>query len=134
MDHPLLNAFWMMLWFFLWIMWLFLLFKVVADIFRSHEMSGWGKAAWLVFVILLPYLGVLVYLIARGKSMSEHDIKDAERRDKAAQEYIRQAVGSGGTGGGGDSNVEQLTKLAEMKNRGDLSQEEFDRAKARLLV
>lgn len=93
MDHPLLNAFWMMLWFFLWIMWLFLLFKVVADIFRSHEMSGWGKAGWLIFVILLPYLGVLVYLIVRGRSMSEHDIKDAERREKAVQDYIRTAAG-----------------------------------------
>lgn len=131
MDHPLLNAFWMMLWFFLWIMWLFLLFKVVADIFRSHEMSGWGKAGWLIFVILLPYLGVLVYLIVRGRSMSEHDIKDAERREKAVQDYIRTAAGPPSAG---SSSVDELHKLAELKNRGDLSQEEFDRAKARLLA
>jgi hypothetical protein len=132
MDHPLLNAFWMMLWFFLWIMWLFLLFKIVMDIFRSHDMGGWGKAGWLIFVILLPFLGVLVYLIARGGSMGDRDVQEATRREQAVQEYIKQAAGSGG--GGGSDAVEQLTKLADLKARGELSQEEFDRAKAKLLA
>ncbi|MFE0459947.1 SHOCT domain-containing protein [Kitasatospora sp. NPDC058965] len=131
MDHPLLNAFWMMLWFFLWIMWLFLLFKIVMDIFRSHDMGGWGKAGWLIFVILLPFLGVLVYLIARGGAMGERDMQEATRREKAMQEYIRETAGSGG---GGGSNVDQLTKLADLKARGELTQEEFDRAKEKLLA
>jgi hypothetical protein len=132
MDHPLLNAFWMMLWFFLWIMWLFLLFKIVMDIFRSHDMGGWGKAGWLIFVILLPFLGVLVYLIARGGSMGERDLKEAQRRDQAMQDYIREAAGSGGAGTG--DSVDQLAKLADLKERGQLSQEEFDKAKAKLLA
>ncbi|PYC82662.1 hypothetical protein C7C46_09895 [Streptomyces tateyamensis] len=131
MDHPLLNAFWMMLWFFLWIMWLFLLFKIVMDIFRSHDMGGWGKAGWLVFVIVLPFLGVLVYLIARGGSMGDRDAQEAARREKAAQDYIRQAAVGGG---GGNGAVDQLTKLAELKAKGELTQEEFDRAKAKLLA
>ena len=73
-DYPLLNVFWTMLWIFLWIAWLFLLFRVFADIFRNHEMSGWGKALWSIFVILVPFLGVLVYIIAHGSDMTKRDI------------------------------------------------------------
>jgi hypothetical protein len=131
-DYPLLNLFWTMMWFFLWILWLFLLFRVIADIFRSPDMGGWGKAGWLVLVILLPYLGVLVYLIARGGKMGEHDFASAQKRDQAFKEYVRDAAGTSGpapAGGGAD----QLAKLAELKRSGDLSQEEYDRAKARVL-
>ncbi|MFE6857026.1 SHOCT domain-containing protein, partial [Streptomyces sp. NPDC057674] len=77
-DYPLLNLFWTMLWFFLWIMWLFLLFKVIGDIFRDHSLNGWAKAGWLILCIVLPYLGVLIYVIARGKSMGERDVKRAK--------------------------------------------------------
>lgn len=130
-DYPLLNVFWTMLWFFLWIMWLFLLFKVITDIFRDHELNGWAKAGWLIFCILLPYLGVLVYVIARGKSMSQRDIKQARENEAAFQSYIRKTAGTGGDGKG--SNVDELARLAELKEKGAITNEEFEKAKAKVL-
>ncbi|MFI6446802.1 SHOCT domain-containing protein [Kitasatospora sp. NPDC050543] len=132
-DYPLLNLFWTMMWFFLWIMWLFLLFRIVVDIFRSHDLGGWGKAGWLIFVIILPFLGVLVYLVARGGKMGERDLQDARNREAAFQEYVRQAAATS-EGAAGGSQADQLAKLAELKRSGDLSQEEFEQAKARLLA
>ncbi|MER5202686.1 SHOCT domain-containing protein [Streptomyces sp. NPDC002825] len=129
-DYPLLNLFWTMLWFFLWIMWLFLLFKVITDIFRDHSLSGWGKAGWLIFCILLPYLGVLVYVIARGKSMGQRDIKQARESEAAFQEYIRKTAG---TQGGGTSATDELARLAELKEKGAITPEEFEKAKAKVL-
>ncbi|MGW7594547.1 SHOCT domain-containing protein, partial [Streptomyces rubiginosohelvolus] len=109
-DYPLLNLFWTMLWFFLWIMWLFLLFRVIMDIFRSHDLSGWAKAGWLILALVLPYVGVLVYVIARGKSMGKRDVQEAKERDAAFKAYIRDAAGTdGGSHKGG--HVEDLSKL-----------------------
>ncbi|MFD0370234.1 SHOCT domain-containing protein [Streptomyces sp. NPDC059071] len=134
-DYPLLNLFWTMLWFFLWIMWLFLLFKIITDIFRDHELSGWGKAGWLIFCIVLPYLGVLVYVIARGKGMSRRDVKQARDAEAAFQDYIRKTAGTpaaaGGTGQG--SGVDELARLADLRDRGAITDEEFERAKAKVL-
>ncbi|MEU9298904.1 SHOCT domain-containing protein [Streptomyces sp. NPDC048269] len=127
-DYPLLNLFWTMLLIFLWVMWFFLLFKVVSDIFRDHSLSGWGKAGWLVFVILLPYLGVLVYLIARGRSMGERDAKQAKEHEEAFRSYVQKTAAAGG------GSVEELSRLSALKDKGDITQEEFDRAKARILV
>ncbi|MET9888334.1 SHOCT domain-containing protein [Streptomyces sp. NPDC006430] len=130
-DYPLLSVFWTMLWFFLWIMWLFLLFKIVTDIFRDHEMSGWGKTGWLIFVILLPFLGVLVYVIARGKSMTQRDIKQAQANEAAMQDYIRRTAG---TAPSSRSSVDELSRLTELKNKGALTEDEFQRAKTKLLA
>ncbi|MEU7701513.1 MULTISPECIES: SHOCT domain-containing protein [unclassified Streptomyces] len=129
-DYPLLNVFWTMLWFFLWIMWLFLLFKVITDIFRDHSLNGWAKAGWLIFCILLPYLGVLVYVIARGRSMGERDVKQAKDSEAAFQDYIRKAAGKQG----GGSATEELARLAELKDKGAITPEEFDKAKAKVLA
>ncbi|MEV7521526.1 SHOCT domain-containing protein [Streptomyces sp. NPDC091371] len=129
-DYPLLNLFWTMLWLFLWIMWFFLLFKVISDIFRDHGMSGWGKAGWLILVLLLPYLGVFIYLIARGPSMAERDAKQMKQSEEAFQAYVRQAAGSGGGGGSAD----ELHKLSVLKDKGDITQAEFDQAKQKLLA
>ncbi|KOX22544.1 MULTISPECIES: SHOCT domain-containing protein [unclassified Streptomyces] len=129
-DYPLLNLFWTMLWFFLWIMWLFLLFKVVTDIFRDHDLNGWAKAGWLIFCILLPYLGVLVYVIARGKGMSRRDAKQAKDSEAAFQDYIRKAAGSGE---GGVSATDELARLAELKDKGAITAEEFEKAKTKVL-
>ncbi|MEV6732526.1 MULTISPECIES: SHOCT domain-containing protein [unclassified Streptomyces] len=131
-DYPALSIFWSMLWFFLWIMWLFLLFKIITDIFRDHEMSGWGKAGWLIFVIVLPFLGVLVYVIARGKGMTQRDVKQAKDNEAALQDYIRQTAGAPSAGGSG--GADELAKLAELKAKGALSEEEFQQAKAKLLA
>ncbi|MER6776116.1 MULTISPECIES: SHOCT domain-containing protein [unclassified Streptomyces] len=130
-DYPALSVFWSMLWFFLWIMWLFLLFKIITDIFRDHEMSGWGKAGWLIFVIILPFLGVLVYVIARGKGMTQRDVKQAKQSEAAFQDYIRQTAGSSSAGG---SHADELTKLVALKDKGALSEAEFQQAKAKLLT
>ncbi|MEU6314355.1 SHOCT domain-containing protein [Streptomyces sp. NPDC047014] len=130
-DYSLLDVFWTMLWFFVWILWLFLLFKVIGDIFRDHELSGWGKAGWLIFCIFLPYLGVLVYVIARGKGMGKRDIKQRQDNEAAFQDYIRKTAGTAPSGGSG---AHELARLAELKDKGALTEEEFQRAKAKLLA
>ncbi|MBT2379826.1 hypothetical protein AMK21_09105 [Streptomyces sp. CB00316] len=132
-DYPLLNVFLTMLYLFLWVMWFFLLFKVVTDLFRDHTLNGWAKAGWLIFVILLPYLGVLVYLIVRGRSMHERDAKAVKDSEAAFRQYVREAA-SGEGSAGSTSHVSDLTKLAELKDKGALSPEEYERAKAKLLA
>ncbi|MFJ7589819.1 SHOCT domain-containing protein [Streptomyces sp. NPDC097617] len=126
-DYPLLNIFWTMLYLFLWIMWFFLLFKIITDIFRDHSLGGWGKAGWLIFVLLLPFLGVFVYLIARGRSMGERDVKQVQENEAAFREYVQKTASSGGS-------ADELHKLSALKDKGDITQEEFDRAKAKLLA
>ncbi|GAA2830781.1 SHOCT domain-containing protein [Kitasatospora sp. CM 4170] len=142
-NYPLLNIFWTMLELFLWILWFFLLFKIITDIFRSHDLSGWAKAGWLILVILIPLVGVLVYVIARGRSMGERDVAQAQRNEDAFKAYIRDAAAEtpgqgGGTGdgggGGGRSHVEDLAKLADLKAKGAISEEEYQKAKDKLLV
>ncbi|MER5274150.1 SHOCT domain-containing protein [Streptomyces sp. NPDC002809] len=134
-DYPLLNLFWTMLWFFLWIMWLFLLFRVIMDIFRSDDLGGWAKAGWLILALVLPYLGVLIYVIARGKSMGTRDVKEAKERDAAFKAYVRDAAGtSDGGGAPKSSHVEDLSKLADLRDKGAITDEEYQRAKTKLLV
>ncbi|GAA5021199.1 SHOCT domain-containing protein [Kitasatospora paranensis] len=128
-DYPVLNLFWTMLMFFLWILWFFLLFKIILDIFRDDDLSGWGKAGWLIFVILLPFLGVFVYLIARGKSMGQRDMQQMQEQQSAMDSYIRKTAGSAG-----GSTTEELARLAELKQQGHISEEEFLKAKAKILA
>src|SRR5512132_3928698 len=94
-DYPVLGLFWTMLIFFLWFAWLMLLFRIFADIFRSKDMGGFAKALWSIFVIFLPFLGVLIYLIVRGHSMTERDIESARRSEEAFRAYVQDAAGSG---------------------------------------
>jgi hypothetical protein len=128
-DYPVLGLFWTMLIFFLWVAWFFLLFKVIIDIFRSRDLGGWGKALWLIFVILVPFLGVFVYVIARGHSMGQRDFEEAQAREQAFQSYVRDAATSSGGGGTAD----ELAKLADLKQRGVISDSEFEQQKAKLL-
>jgi heme exporter protein D len=126
-DYPLLGVFWTMLWFFLWFAWLFLLFRVFADIFRSDDMGGWAKALWSLFVIFLPFLGVLVYVIARGHKMTERDIAQAQQNEAQFRSYVQEAAGSGG------GTADELAKLADLKAKGVLTDDEFAQQKAKLL-
>ncbi|MFI7005588.1 SHOCT domain-containing protein [Streptomyces sp. NPDC050145] len=133
-DYPLLDLFLTMLFFFLWIMWFFLLFRVIMDIFRDDDMSGWGKTGWLIFCLVLPFLGVFVYVIARGKGMGQRDVKQAKDRESAFQDYIRKTAGEANSGAGGGDDIARLAKLAELHESGSLSDEEFGKAKAKLLA
>jgi type VI protein secretion system component VasK len=128
-GYPLLDAFWTMLLFFLWIMWFFLLFWIIFDIFRSDDLSGWGKAGWLIFVLILPFLGVFVYSIARGKKMTEHQVRDRQQKDQAMRAYIRESAGASG-----GSSADELAKLAQLRDQGVLTDQEFTAQKAKLLA
>ncbi|MFD4531946.1 SHOCT domain-containing protein [Kitasatospora sp. NPDC058397] len=132
-DYPVLNIFWTMLELFLWILWFFLLFKIITDIFRSHDLGGWAKAGWLLLVIVLPLIGVLAYVIARGKSMSERDAAQVRQSEAAVKAYIRDAAGTGAPGGSG-SHVDDLARLADLKEKGAISEEEYQKAKDKLLA
>ena len=127
-GYPLLDAFWTMFIFFLWILWFFLLFWIIFDIFRSDDLGGWAKAGWLIFVIILPFLGVFVYAIARGKQMSEHQVRSAQRQDKAMRQYIRETASASGGG-----SADELAKLAQLHDQGVLTDQEFAAQKAKLL-
>jgi Short C-terminal domain/Phospholipase_D-nuclease N-terminal len=128
-DYPILGLFWTMLWFFLWIAWLMLLFKVIFDIFRSKDLGGFGKALWALFVIIVPWLGVLVYLIARGRSMTDRDLEAAKAQQDVFREYVVQTAGSGTS-----SAAEDITKLAQLRDSGVLTDAEFAQQKAKLLA
>ncbi|MFF7308011.1 SHOCT domain-containing protein [Streptomyces sp. NPDC008137] len=129
-DFPLLSAFWTMLWFFLWIMWFVLLFRVVLDIFRDDGLGGWAKTGWLVFCIVLPFLGVFVYVVARGKNMGRREMSQARAQQEAFDSYIRETA-KGGEGRG--SSVDELARLSEIRARGDITDDEFRRAKELVL-
>ncbi|EFL35929.1 integral membrane protein [Streptomyces viridochromogenes DSM 40736] len=126
-DFPLLSSFWAILFFFLWIMWIVLLFRVVLDIFRDDSLSGWGKAGWLVFCIVLPFIGVFVYVVARGKDMGRRETAQAREQQEAFDSYIRE------TAKGGGSSADELARLSEIRARGDITDEEFRRAKEMVL-
>jgi hypothetical protein len=127
-NYPLLDLFLTMLWFFLWVLWIMLLFWIIMDIFRSPDLSGWAKAGWLLSVIVLPLLGVLVYLIARGDSMHDRRARAAKAQDEAFRTYVRDAAG-----GDGHGRPDDLTTLAGLHDRGVLNDSEFEQAKAKIL-
>ena len=127
-NYPLLDIFLSMVYFFCWILWIFLLFWIIMDIFRSDDLGGWGKAGWLIFVIFLPLLGVLIYLIARGHSMGERQARDAQARDEQFRAYVKDAAGPG------QSQSDELAKLAGLHQQGVLSDQEFAAAKAKILA
>ena len=122
------QVFWSMLWFFLFFVWIWLLIVVFADIFRSSDLGGWAKALWTIFVIILPYLGVFVYLIARGNKMGQHAAEAAQAQDAANREYIRSVAGSDG-----HSASNEVSRLADLRDRGVISEAEFQQAKAKAL-
>jgi hypothetical protein len=124
---PLLDLFWSMLWFFLFVAWISLLLQVYADVFRSADLSGPAKAAWVFFVLVLPYLGVFIYLIARGGSMQERSADRAARAQLATEQYIRSIAAA-------PSSNDELIKLTQLRDQGSLTPQEFETQKAKLLV
>ena len=125
---PLLDVFWSMMWFFLWVAWIWVLISVVADIFRNHDMGGFAKALWVLFVIVVPWLGVLVYLIANGDDMANRQMQNSMDREQAQRAYIQSAAGTSG------SAADELHKLAGLKDSGVISDAEFEAQKAKLLA
>jgi multidrug resistance efflux pump len=117
-----------MLWFFMFFIWIWLLVIVFSDIFRSHDLGGFAKTLWVLFVIVFPYLGVFVYLIARGHKMHEHAVEAAQAQNAAARAYIQQAAGTSG------STAEELSRLADLKEKGVISDDEFQKLKAKALA
>jgi Short C-terminal domain/Phospholipase_D-nuclease N-terminal len=121
------QVLWSMLWFFLFFLWIWLLIMIFGDIFRSDDLSGWGKALWTIFVIILPFLGILVYLIARGHKMQDHAVSDAKAQDQAMREYVQSVTSNG-------SAADEITRLANLRDQGVLSEAEFQQAKAKALA
>ena len=129
-DFSLWDVLVSILWFMILIAWISLLFRVIGDIFRDDELSGAMKALWTLFIVLFPWLGILVYLIARGGSMHERAIKDAQAADARMRAYVQDAAGTGG----GSTISSELRELASMRDGGTISPEEYERAKAKVLA
>ena len=127
-SYPLLGAFWTIFEIFLWVIWFWILITIFIDIFRSRDLSGWGKALWFIFVLILPLIGVLVYLIVRGGAMHDRAARVAEQQDAAVRSYVRDAAGTEST------PADQLAKLADLHDRGVITDEEFAREKAKVLA
>ncbi len=128
-DYPVLGVFWSMMIFFSWVAWIVLLFRVIGDIFRNHSIGGFSKALWLIFVIVIPWLGVLIYLLANGDDMGRRNVAQQQASQDAADSYIRETAGSGGGG-----SADELTKLAALRDSGVLTDDEFAAQKAKLLA
>ncbi|MFZ4720163.1 MAG: SHOCT domain-containing protein [Ilumatobacteraceae bacterium] len=120
-----LQVFWSMVWFFLFFMWIMLVFRVFGDIFRDSETGGFAKVLWIVFIIVLPFLGVFIYLIAKGQGMASRDVAAIKAQDDAAKQYIRQAAGT--------STADELARLAELKDKGVITDAEFASMKAKVI-
>ena len=123
------QVFWSMLWFFLFFIWIWLLIMVFADIFRSRDLGGFAKFLWVIFVIFVPYLGVFVYLIARGHKMGEHAAQQAAEQEAATRQYVQQVAQTST-----DSAADQVAKLADLRAKGSISDAEYEAAKAKALA
>lgn len=120
------QVLWSIFWLFIFVMWIFLIVFIFSDIIRSHDLSGWGKALWSIGIIFFPYIGIFAYLIIRGGSMSERQLKDAKEADAAMQTYIRETTG-------GSTDADQLAKLSDLHTSGKLDDAEYSSAKAKVI-
>lgn len=127
-NYPVLDAFWTILEIFAFVVWFWLLFVVLTDVFRSSDMSGWAKAAWTIFVLVVPLIGILVYLIARGGSMQRRAARQASEQDDAFRKYVQEAAGTS------SSPADQLARLADLRQRGVISTDEFEQEKSKVLA
>lgn len=127
-GYPVLDVFWTMFEIFAFVVWFWLLFVVLTDVYRSRDLSGWGKAAWTIFVIFLPLIGILTYLIVRGRSMNQRAAQQARQQDEAFRSYVQEASATS------PSSADQLAKLADLKQRGVISSAEFENEKSKVLA
>ena len=123
-DYPFLDVLWTMIIFFAWVIWIWIAITVLIDVFRRHDISGWGKAGWTVFVIVAPVLGVLVYLIAQHEGMRERSAKQAQAQQQQFDQYVREAAGG---------SAAEIAKAKELLDAGAITQAEFDAIKAKAL-
>jgi ABC-type Fe3+ transport system permease subunit len=124
-DYPILGIFFTMMWIFIWMMWIYLLFKTIADIFRSDDLSGFSKVLWLLVVLVLPYLGVFIYVIVRGQGMTRRDRERHQAAEDSFRQYVRETASSG--------SADELAKLADLRERGVINDQEFEQQKAKIL-
>ncbi len=124
-DYPFLDVLWTMFVFFAWVAWFFILFRVIVDLFRRHDISGWGKVGWIVFVIVLPFIGVFTYLIVQGQAMAQRDTAQAQAAQSQMDEYIRTTAGG---------SAAEIEKAKQLLDSGAISQAEFDQIKAKALA
>ena len=125
-DYPFMDVFWTMLIFFFWVIWIWILVTVLIDLFRRHDISGWGKAAWALFVIVLPYLGVFIYLITQGKSMAERRADEIRASRAAFDDHVRSVAAS--------DPSDQIAKAKELLDSGAIDQAEFEQLKRKALA
>ena len=126
-SYPFLDVLWTMVIFFIWILWFVLLFRVWGDIFRRHDLSGWGKTGWLIFTIVLPFLGVFIYLITQNEAMTKRDIDRAQAQRAQFDDYVRETATSGGA-------TAEIEKAKGLLDSGAISQAEFDALKQKALA
>jgi general stress protein CsbA len=131
-DYPFLDVLWTMILFFCWVAWIWLLIVIFSDLFRRHDASGWTKALWIVFLIVLPFLGALVYIIANGKEMTERRVRDVQASQEQFDSYVRSVASESGGGGGGAAG--EIERAKQLLDSGAINQEEFDRLKAKALA
>jgi putative oligomerization/nucleic acid binding protein/phospholipase D-like protein len=124
-DYPFLNILWTMIIFFAWVVWIWIAITVLVDVFRRHDIGGWHKALWVVFVIVIPFIGVLVYLIANHEGMAKRNMKQAEAQQKQFDDYVRETAGG---------SAAEIEKAKQLLDSGAISQDEFDRLKAKALA
>ena len=128
-DYPFLDIVWTMLIFFAWVIWFWILIRVLVDVFRRHDISGFGKAAWTLFMIVVPFLGVLIYLIAHGQDMGKRDIEQARAQQAQFDDYVKSVAGPGG-----DGAAAEIAKAKGLLDSGAITQAEFDAIKAKALA
>ena len=124
-DYPFLDVFWSMIIFFFWVIWIWIVITVLIDIFRRRDIGGWGKALWVVFVVVLPWLGVLVYLIVEHDGMRERSVRQAQEQKQAFDSYVRDAAGG---------SADQIAKAKALRDDGTITEEEFQQLKAKALA
>jgi hypothetical protein len=128
-DYPFMDLLWSMIIFFAWVAWIWILIVILTDVFRRHDIGGWTKALWTIFLVVIPFLGVLVYLVAQHDGMAERQQKDVQAQQEQFDSYVRQAAG---TGGGGPAS--EIAKAKELLDSGAITQSEFDTLKAKAVA